>query len=304
MDSSMPQILSSQDTIVQLTENFRLNPDLGEFVSTIYSRQFKAQKFQAKQLAISLTSLDNHDSFDEAGFMKICDVGKEFLSALGHVMLRQPQLLLSPPEIDSKASSKEPQDAALTHRPVSLSLIRLSTWSSSTHRVEYEAHVRTEATLAAALVFWLRQCSPGDDIFVATPHRIQREAVKNALRSLHLDVDRTNSPVGAGTPSSTTRPLITVDTIERLQGSEAAFVICLFSLPRSASSDLGFLLERRRLNVAISRAKTMCILISSEEVLCPPVRVLADENVVKGYTFLKAYEKRAWTFVTAGVKLS
>ncbi|PPQ63036.1 hypothetical protein CVT24_005982 [Panaeolus cyanescens] len=217
MDSSMPQIPSSQETIVQLTENFRLNPDLGEFVSTIYSREFKAQKFQARQLAISLTSLDSLDSFDAADFEDVCDVGKEFLSALGHVMLRQPQLLLSPPEITSKSSAKEPEGEAVTHRPVSLSLIRLATWSSSNHRVEYEAHVRTEATLAAALVFWLRQCSPRDDVFVATPHRIQREAVKTALRSLQLDFNRSDSPVDAG--STSTSSMITVDTIERLQGT-------------------------------------------------------------------------------------
>lgn len=70
-------------------------------------------------------------------------------------------------------------------------------------------------------------------------------------------------------------------------GSEAAFVICLFSLPPSASYDLGFLLERRRLNVAISRAKTLCILVSSNVVLRPPVNVLASEENAKGYKFLR-----------------
>jgi len=73
-------------------------------------------------------------------------------------------------------------------------------------------------------------------------------------------------------------------------------VVCLFSVPKSFTSDLSFLLERRRLNVAISRAKTLCILISSDEVLCPSVKILANEETAKGYAFLKAFQKRAWSY--------
>jgi superfamily I DNA and/or RNA helicase len=79
-------------------------------------------------------------------------------------------------------------------------------------------------------------------------------------------------------------------------GSEAAFVICLFSVPQSHTTDLGFLLERRRLNVAISRAQSLCILVTSDEVLRPSVRILANEDTAKGYAFLKAFEERAWSY--------
>jgi hypothetical protein len=62
-------------------------------------------------------------------------------------------------------------------------------------------------------------------------------------------------------------------------GSEAAFVICLFSV---YPADLGFLLERRRLDVTISRARTLCIVVSSDEVLCPSVKIFANAEAAKG----------------------
>jgi hypothetical protein len=37
-------------------------------------------------------------------------------------------------------------------------------------------------------------------------------------------------------------------------------------------------------------------LITSEEVLRPGVRIFADEETAKGYAFLKAFEKRAWSY--------
>lgn len=81
------------------------------------------------------------------------------------------------------------------------------------------------------------------------------------------------------------------------QGSEAAFVICLFSAtyPGNSTAALDFLLERRRLNVAISRAKTLCILVTSRELLRPSVRILANPASAKGFEFLRAFEDRAWS---------
>ncbi|KAJ3499450.1 hypothetical protein NLJ89_g10100 [Agrocybe chaxingu] len=293
---------SSQGTIVQLTENFRLNPDLGEFVSTIYSRQFKPQKVQARQLAIALRTVADFNGAQLGIRSTIFNPVQKFLTALSDVMFNQPQSVLVAPEVHSTTPTNlliGTSDVALTHRPVSLALVRLRTWSARTPNIAYEVHVRGEAAVAAALVISLRKCSPNDDIFVATPHRIQREAVKSALARLKVFDDTLEDvferlEIGADKPKA--RPRVTVDTIERLQGSEAAFVICLFSLPKALTSDLGFLLERRRLNVAISRAKTLCILISSDEVLYPSVKVLADEETAKGYAFLKAYQKRAWSY--------
>lgn len=226
-----------------------------------------------------------------------------FLLGLSDVMLRKPQSTLNPPrfsglkmpvaELDDGSSQADP-----SHQPVSLSLIRLKTWSSTDgQQFGYETHVHGEAAVAASLVAALRHCAPDDDIFVATPHRVQREAVKAALARLKRSqgtFEEKLQMLSVGEEDYLRN--VTVDTVERLQGSEASFVICLFSLPELHSADLGFLLGRRRLNVAISRAKTLCILVTSTQVLCPPVSVFANEETAKGYAFLKAYEDRAWSY--------
>jgi superfamily I DNA and/or RNA helicase len=74
-------------------------------------------------------------------------------------------------------------------------------------------------------------------------------------------------------------------------------VVCVFShthLP-SLRRDLDFLYNRPRLNVAISRAKTISIVISSEGVLNPPIDALVDSRNLEGFAYLKAYEERAWS---------
>ncbi|KAJ3861900.1 AAA domain-containing protein [Lentinula novae-zelandiae] len=255
--------MSSQGTIVQLTENFRLNPDLGEFVSTIYSKAFRPQKVQARRIAVAFSLVSRVESpqpTDE--YIQILNAVHDFLLGLSNL-----------------------HTVSRKHR----------------ENVGYELHVKAEAAVASALIATIQEYLPGEDIFVATPHRIQRQAVKAALSAGHFDTSISlskifdNMSIDGGKGKNTLKSTVTVDTVERLQGSEAAFVICLFSLPQSHIADLHFLLERRRLNVAISRAKSMCILISSAEVLRPSVGALTDEETAKGYTFLRAFADRAWS---------
>lgn len=64
----------------------------------------------------------------------------------------------------------------------------------------------------------LRKCSPSEDIFVATPHRVQRQAVKAALKSVEDDelADALQSlNITTSIPES---GKVTVDTVEKLQG--------------------------------------------------------------------------------------
>ncbi|KAF9529717.1 P-loop containing nucleoside triphosphate hydrolase protein [Crepidotus variabilis] len=292
---------ASPGTIVQLTENFRLNPDLSEFVSTIYSRKFKPQKAQAGELGAALSTVSHLRASDMGLNPEVFGKVQKFLGALSGVMKDRkstPQSGLIAPEVQLPMTIASPRPGSPTSDldPISLALIRLRTFPFN---ISYESHVQAEAAVAAALVASLRKCAPNDDIFVATPHRIQREAVKAALRVTTNPVEGLEDTFGklrVGEQNKDSKEKVTVDTIERLQGSEASFVICLFSVPKSYSIDLAFLLERRRLNVAISRAKALCILISSDEVLCPSVKVLANEETAKGYAFLKAFQKRAWSF--------
>ena len=83
-----------------------------------------------------------------------------------------------------------------------------------------------------------------------------------------------------------------------ITGSEADIVVCVFSHTHKPSlrRDLDFLYNRPRLNVAISRAKTLSIVISSEGVLNPPVEALVEKGNLEGFTYLKAYQERAWSF--------
>lgn len=199
---------------------YRLNPDLGEFVSTIYSRQFKPQKVQARQLAVALKRAE--DTVIEGLWISegVSEAVRRFLMSLSNVMLRKPQNLLKPPwlQLTPEETTGITTNLTLSHQPISLALIRLKTWSIVSNHVAYEMHVHGEAAVAASLVEFIRKCSPDDNIFVATPHRIQREAVKNALQQ-----SRRHTPLQEGFRNlklglHSVGGQVTVDTIERLQG--------------------------------------------------------------------------------------
>jgi len=192
-------------------------------VSTIYSRQFKPQKVQAKQLALALKDVANINGQTVGVEVKVFKAVQTFLTALSDVMLNRPQTVLVQPEMKSITPSTllaGTSDLAITHRPVSLALVRMRTWSAHTQNIAYELHVQGEAAVAAALVLALQRCSPKDDIFVATPHRIQREAVRVALsRAKIRDVPLEDAMDNLHLEGSEAGK-VTVDTIERLQGSD------------------------------------------------------------------------------------
>ncbi|KDR81269.1 hypothetical protein GALMADRAFT_61308 [Galerina marginata CBS 339.88] len=269
-------------------------------ISTIYSHRFNTQKSQGNHLAIALANIST--DFKPLPMMptSILSDAHEFGLSLSDIVNGRPQIRLHRPYHTERPDSPiQNIYRSPCYQMVSLTLIRLLNTQSHLQRIEYERWAHWEAMLAVALVYHIRQSSPDDGIFIATPHRLQREVVKTLLSKIDVSPkDQTIDTALQNMSISTKQPkcYITVDTIERLQGSEAPFVICLFSALGFSSTDLYFLLDRRRLNVALSRAKTLCIVIASDGVLHPPIKVLANEDALKGYEFLKEYKRRAWRY--------
>ncbi|MBV8373579.1 MAG: TM0106 family RecB-like putative nuclease, partial [Candidatus Eremiobacteraeota bacterium] len=88
------------------------------------------------------------------------------------------------------------------------------------------------------------------DIIVVTPYNAQRRLITNVLKSAGIDGVR-------------------VGTVDKFQGQEAAVVF--YSMATSSGDDVprdvGFLFERNRFNVAISRARALSILVCSPRLL-------------------------------------
>ena len=118
-----------------------------------------------------------------------------------------------------------------------------------------------EQTLIAPLVQALadknRHRLKADEGFgVVVPHRAQRVALNQAFPELSIRDADTNRLIAAA-----------VDTVERYQGNERD--VMLFSATESDPEYLratAFLLDLRRLNVALSRAKKKMILVASRSV--------------------------------------
>lgn len=87
-----------------------------------------------------------------------------------------------------------------------------------------------------------------EDFLVVAPYNAQVSRIRTELRRAGLDGVR-------------------VGTVDRFQGQEAP--VAIVSMAASSSADaprgLGFLLDRNRINVAISRAQWCAVLIRSRE---------------------------------------
>ncbi|KAH6869218.1 AAA domain-containing protein [Coprinopsis sp. MPI-PUGE-AT-0042] len=153
-----------------------------------------------------------------------------------------------------------------------------------------------EASVIASLVTCILFCSPLASIMIATPKRSQREAVRLALDKSQPACRNHDSLEDAMANLSLNSDAedVTVDTVERLQGSEASVVICTSTSHQGNVEDLQFLLNCRRLNVAFSRGKSLCILLATASVLMPPASVLADGDVVEGLGYINEFKNHAY----------
>ena len=88
-------------------------------------------------------------------------------------------------------------------------------------------------------------------VLIVTPHHIQRRAVSNRLEAVlehmdHMDVNN-----------------MFVSTAEKAQGKTSMLVVVCYTVLSEAhlEKDAAFLLKHSRLNVALSRARSMCSLV-------------------------------------------
>ena len=127
------------------------------------------------------------------------------------------------------------------------------------HHESNSSHSAQEVAVAVELAIKLSSVLEQDKIMVIAPFNAQVDLLEQALKNASLP----NIPVG---------------TVDRFQGKEAMAVI--YSLTSSSAADtprgLEFVLNRNRLNVAISRAKATAYLIYSPALLSPDFNSVED----------------------------
>ncbi|KAJ3049779.1 hypothetical protein HK097_009221 [Rhizophlyctis rosea] len=146
----------------------------------------------------------------------------------------------------------------------------------------FEMHLQMEAKVVCEMVKGLRECFPEWKVFVVTPHRAQRAVIGAMLRRCGAFV--------AGEDGKD--DLMRVDTVERMQGDEAEIVVACYGFTTHLSqleNELDFVFHRNRLNVALSRAKNLCVLIASKTIMEPPIAALATPERREAFAHLKLF---------------
>jgi superfamily I DNA and/or RNA helicase len=142
-----------------------------------------------------------------------------------------------------------------------------------------ERERQMEAKIVKKLVDELRSACPKSHCFIPTPHRAQRFFIASELGTLlDEDIDGTKA--------------VQVDTVDRMQGRQADCVLisallCDIDL---ISSEADFLFSLNRLNVAMSRAKALCIFLTSSTLLDPSPEVLRSRAARVGYERIVAFQ--------------
>ena len=124
--------------------------------------------------------------------------------------------------------------------------------------------------------------NPVDGLGVVVPHRAQRALLQETMRGL------------AGTPEEADALAAAVDTVERFQGGErtAILISATESDPAYLLAAGKFLLDPRRLTVALSRAKRKLILVAARSVF---ELFSADEETFKNAQLWKNLLRRTCT---------
>ncbi|RUS26791.1 AAA domain-containing protein [Jimgerdemannia flammicorona] len=113
-------------------------------------------------------------------------------------------------------------------------------------------------------------------VFIVTPHHRQRVAVSSQLFPDLND-------------------LVTVNTVEKMQGQEAELVIACFTfLSIKDQVSVDFLLDFHRWNVAVSRARCKVIIVTTEAMLVPKgMDMFRKKTTAEGWGFVWLLERWA-----------
>ena len=114
----------------------------------------------------------------------------------------------------------------------------------------------------------------GTDILVVAPYNLQVRALRRALTRASED-----HPALEG---------VRVGTVDKFQGQEAAAVICSMTTSNAAQTSRGpsFVLDRNRLNVALSRAQLLALVIHSPDLLTTTPRTVDELRLLASFTGL------------------
>ena len=157
------------------------------------------------------------------------------------------------------------------------------------------ALLAAEASAVASIVAGLLCCGSAGahrlrarDIIIATPHRQQCAAVRRALAE---------TLGGALAPAELAQLRRNVDTTERAQGRECEVVIgCWGALDTAqVEAEADFIFDRRRLNVAVTRARRAAVLLVADAVASPALLagVLLTPERQRGAQYLADFEAAA-----------
>jgi DNA replication ATP-dependent helicase Dna2 len=111
-----------------------------------------------------------------------------------------------------------------------------------------------------------------DGLFIVSPHHAQIQMIR---RELHSAWDWQSDPF--------------VDTVDKMQGQEAQAVIVSYGVSdlEAALQEKAFIYDRNRLNVAITRARSKCIVCLPQPLLEGHPSVLEDDRVAQGLAYMQ-----------------
>ncbi|MGW5878111.1 TM0106 family RecB-like putative nuclease [Nocardiopsis terrae] len=114
----------------------------------------------------------------------------------------------------------------------------------------------------------------GTDILVVAPYNLQVRTLRQALAHAQQ-----HTPALAG---------VRVGTVDKFQGQEAAAVICSMTTSDAAETSRGpsFVLDRNRLNVALSRAQLLALVVHSPDLLTTAPRTIDELRLLASFTGL------------------